>query len=223
MSRKKAEDNSIFDEFMPSIQGTENSEEFYYDDEISISEESSKPGKPFKRFVIPAAIVLVTTAFAAGINLTTNGKVEFGQGVLKLNACTPSLELSPVVGFVNESTAKFTLEAVDISGIPESCVGFDFLIRVYDESNQAPLVITDSADDETINVDYVRFSMLAGRNFAIIGRPNAYLEILDTSSVLDSQISVVYDAGAASGDLDNYADARDAYRVTVETFPTYTP
>jgi hypothetical protein len=222
MSRKKTAESSIFDEFMPSTAGL-GDEDFYSDDEILISEEETKSRKPFQRFVLPVSVVLIATAFAAGITLTNSGDVEFGQGVLGLKACTSSLELAPVVGFVNEDQAKFLLEAVDISGIPESCVGFDFLIRVFDESNQKPLVITDMANDETIQVDYVRFSMLAGRNFTIIGQPNAYLEILDTTSALDSQIAVVYDAGANSGDIDDYADARDAYRVTVETFPTYTP
>ena len=84
-------------------------------------------------------------------------------------------------------------------------------------------MITDLAADDTVRVDYVRFSMLAGRDFVMVGQPNAYLEILDTTSALDSQISVVYDAGASSGKIENYADARNAYRVTVETFPTYTP
>lgn len=220
MSRKKAADNSIFDDFMPSIEGRGSGEDFYSDDEILSSEAEARSRKPFQKFVLPAALVLVTTAFAAGINLTNSDSVEFGQGVLGLKACTPSLELAPVVGFVNEENT-FTLEAVDISGIPESCIGYDFLIRVYDEANQAPLTITDLSTDETIQVDYVRFSMLAGRDFAIIGQPNAYLEILDTTSALDSQIAVVYDAGVNSGNIENYADARDAYRVTVETFPTF--
>ena len=212
---------SSFDSYMPSIRGGNESDDFYSDD--FVEEVIEKPRKPFKRYLFPAALALVATAMAANISLGGEKSIEFGQGILELKACTPSLTLSPVVGFENEADAKFLLEAVDITGIPDSCIGYDFLIRVYDESNQAPLMITDSADDDTIQVDYVKFSMLAGRNFEIVGSPNAYLEILDTSTALDNQVAVVYDAGGAAGDIEDYADARTAYRITVETFPTLTP
>ena len=212
---------SSFDSYMPSIRGGNESDDFYSDD--FVEEVIEKPRKPFKRYLFPAALALVATAMAANISLGGEKSIEFGQGILELKACTPSLTLSPVVGFENEADAKFLLEAVDITGIPDSCIGYDFLIRVYDESNQAPLMITDSADDDTIQVDYVKFSMLAGRNFEIVGSPNAYLEILDTSTALDNQVAVVYDAGGVAGDIEDYADARTAYRITVETFPTLTP
>ena len=212
---------SSFDSYMPSIRGGNESDDFYSDD--FVEEVIERPRKPFKRYLFPAALALVATAMAANISLGGEKSIEFGQGILELKACTPSLTLSPVVGFENEADAKFLLEAVDITGIPDSCIGYDFLIRVYDESNQAPLMITDSADDDTIQVDYVKFSMLAGRNFEIVGSPNAYLEILDTSTALDNQVAVFYDAGGAAGDIEDYADARTAYRITVETFPTLTP
>lgn len=200
-----------------------NEEEFdvYYSDDV-IEEVVEAPKKSFNKFILPVVLIMAGTAMAANIAINGGTKVEFGQGILGLKACTPTLTLSPVLGFVNEADRNFILEAVDVSGIPDSCIGYDFLIRVYDESNQSPLMITDSADDDTIQVNYVRFSMLAGRDFVIVGSPNAYIDILDTSTALDSQVSVVYDAGAAAGNLQNYADARDAYRITVETFPTVT-
>ena len=221
MAKKKSTlGESSFDSYMPSMHGDTGSEDFYSDDEFEDVVERTK--KPFKRFLFPVALGLVATAMAANISLSGESSVEFGQGILELKACTPTLTLSPVVGFENDEEGRFLLEAVDITGIPDSCIGFDFLIRVYDESNQAPLMITDSADDDTIQVDYVKFSMLEGRNFEIVGSPNAYLEILDTSTALDNQVAVVYDAGGVAGDIDDYADARNAYRITVETFPTLT-
>jgi hypothetical protein len=220
MKKKSTLGDSSFDSFMPSSRDGANSEDFYSDDVFEDVEE--RPRKPIKRFAFPIALALVATATAANISLSGNQSVEFGQGILNLKACTPSLTLSPVVGFVNEGEAKFVFEAVDITGIPDSCIGYDFLIRVYDESNQAPLMVTDSADDDSIQVDYVRFSMLPDRDFAIVGSPNAYLEILDTSTALDNQVAVVYDAGGLAGDLEDYADARTAFRITVETFRTLT-
>jgi hypothetical protein len=220
MKKKSTLGDSSFDSFMPSTHDGANSEDFYSDDVFEEVEE--RPRKPIKRFLFPAALAMVATAMAANISFGGGQSVEFGQGILNLKACTPSLTLSPVVGFVNEGEAKFVFEAVDITGIPDSCIGYDFLIRVYDESTQAPLMVTDSADNDSIQVDYVRFSMLPDREFAIVGSPNAYLEILDTSTALDNQVAVVYDAGGLAGDLEDYADARNAFRITVETFPTLT-
>jgi hypothetical protein len=195
--------------------------EVYYSDDV-IEEVVASPKKSFNKFILPVVLLMAGGAMAANIAINNGGRVEFGQGILGLKACTPTLSLSPVVGYVNEGGVDFVLEAVDVSGIPDSCIGYDFLIRVYNESDQAPLMITDSADDDTIQVDYVRFSMLADRDFVIVGAPNAYLDILDTSTALDSQVSIVYDAGGSAGNIENYADARNAYRITVETFPTIT-
>jgi hypothetical protein len=219
--KKSTLGDSSFDSFMPSANGRSNYDDFYSDD---VSEEiDESPKSPLKRFLFPAALAMVGVAMAANISFGGGGSsVEFGQGILELKACTPSLTLSPVVGFANEGEAKFVFEAVDITGIPDSCIGYDFLIRVYDESSQAPLMVTDSADNDSIQVDYVRFSMLPDRKFAIVGLPNAYLEILDTSTALDNQVAVVYDAGGLAGDLEDYADSRNAFRITVETFPTLT-
>lgn len=218
LKKKSSWSESSFDAYMPSSHNEDEYFDSYSDDYVE--ESNKKQRRHLKKLVFPAALAVIATAMAANISLGSARNIEFGQGVLELKACTPSLSLSPVVSFVNQQDAKYVLEAVDIAGIPDDCIGYDFLIRLYDESNQSPLMITDSADDDTILVDYVRFSMLAGRDFVIVGSPNAYLEIQDTSTALDSQVAVVYDAGGAAGNLENYADARDAYRITVETFPT---
>jgi hypothetical protein len=62
--------------------------------------------------------------------------------------------------------------------------------------------------------------MLPGKDFVFVGTPNAYVDILDTSTTTDNQISIVYDAGALTGNLTHFTDARDTYKVTVETFKT---
>lgn len=206
---------------MSSVGEGESHDDFYSDDVYE--EDAQRIKKPFLKLIFPVAFAMVGVAMAANISFGGGSSSEFGQGTLGLKACTPTLSLAPVIGFFNEEDAKFLLEAVDITGIPDSCIGYDFLIRVYDESNQAPLMITDSADDDSIRVDYVRFSMLPNREFEIVGSPNAYLEILDTSTALDNQVAVVYDAGGLVGNTDNFADAKNAYRITVETFPTITP
>jgi len=197
--------------------------ERYYDDENFFEDqnEPAKKSKPrFQRFVKVFSFWLVGSAIAATITLSVNQNVEFGSGLTQLQKCTPTLTIAPVSGYENTGTGMFILDAVDISGIPDSCVGYDFQIKIWDKESQQPLKVTDSSLDATQQLDSVRVSMLPGKDFAFVGTPNAYVDILDTSTTTDNQISIVYDAGALTGNLTHFSDARDTYKVTVETFKT---
>jgi hypothetical protein len=195
----------------------------YYDDEF-IAEESTAPtGKVLsraRRFSILFALGMVSSAIAANVTLSFATGSEFGQGVMRVKACTPTLTIAPVSGYENSGSGTFTMDAVDISGIPDSCIGYDFVIKVWDDTTQSPLKVTDTSGNDSLLLDYVRVSMLAGKDFAMVGSPNAYVDILDTSTTTDNQISLVYDPGALQGNISHYADAKNVYKVTVETFKT---
>jgi len=195
----------------------------YYDDE-NFGEDLDKPIKKTRtraqRFVILLSFWLLGSAIAATITLSVNQNVEFGTGLTQLKKCTPTLAIAPVSGYENSGTGNYIIDAVDINGIPDSCIGYDFVIKIWDKEEQRPLYVTDSSLDATERIDFVRVSMLPGKDFVMVGTPNAYVEILDTSTATDNEISIVYDAGALTGDITHYADARDTYKVTVETFKT---
>jgi hypothetical protein len=200
-----------------------NEADSYYDDE-NYGEDLEKPAKKTKtraqRFVTLLSFWLLGSAIAATITLSVNQNVEFGTGLTQLQRCSPTLTIAPVSGYENSGTGTFTMDAVDINGIPDACIGHDFKIQIWDSETQLPLRVTDSSLDATQQVDFVRVSMLAGKDFVLVGTPNAYVDILDTSTATDNEISIVYDAGALTGDITHYADARDTYKVTVETFKT---
>lgn len=200
-----------------------NDTESYYDDD-NYGEEQADPTKKVRtraqRFLILFSIWLLGSAIAASITLSVNQNVDFGTGVTQLNKCTPTLSIAPVSGYENSGTGTYIIDAVDINGIPDSCIGYDFVIKIWDKEEQRPLYVTDSSLDETQRIDFVRVSMLPGKDFVMVGTPNAYVDILDTSTVTDNEISIVYDAGALTGDITHYADARNTYKVTVETFKT---
>jgi hypothetical protein len=204
--------------------GSKSSEtDSYYDDENFFDDQSEPTKKPrtrFQRFVKVLSFWLVGSAIAATITLSVNQNVEFGTGLTQLQKCTPTLTIAPVSGYENGGSGTFTMDAVDINGIPDSCIGYDFQIKIWDKDTQQPLKVTDSSLNASQQIDYVRVSMLPGKDFAIVGTPNAYVDILDTSTTTDNQISIVYDAGALTGDISHYADARNTYKVTVETFKT---
>ena len=200
-----------------------NDTESYYDDD-NYGEYQELPVKKTRtrtqRFVILLSFWLLGSAIAASITLSVNQNVEFGSGVTQLRKCTPTLSIAPVSGYENSGTGNYIIDAVDINGIPDSCIGYDFVIKIWDKEEQRPLYVTDSSLDATQRIDFVRVSMLPGKDFVMVGSPNAYVDILDTSTATDNEISIVYDAGALTGDLTHYADARDTYKVTVETFKT---
>jgi len=195
----------------------------YYDDE-NYGEDLDSPVKKTKtraqRFVTLLSFWLLGSAIAATITLSVNQNVEFGAGLTQLQKCTPTLTIAPVSGYENSGTGTYLIDAVDINGIPDSCIGYDFVIKIWDKEEQRPLYVTDSSLDATERIDFVRVSMLPGKDFVMVGTPNAYVDILDTSTATDNEISIVYDAGALTGDITHYADSRDTYKVTVETFKT---
>ena len=204
--------------------GDDSLEEFeYYDDEFVAEDGSTAKPRVLtkaRRFSMLFALGMLTSAIAANITLSFASGSEFGQGVKQLKACTPTLSITPVSGYENSGSGTFTMDAVDISGIPDTCIGYDFVIKVWDDTTQSPLKVTDTSGNDTILLDYVRVSMLPGKDFAMVGSPNAYVDILDTSTTTDNQISLVYDAGALQGNISHYADAKNVYKVTVETFAT---
>jgi hypothetical protein len=196
----------------------------FYSDDV-IDDEYQKSGSSKAKWFIPLAVVLTGATLTANINLNGGAVTEFGQGVVGVgNSCASNLQLSPVTSFYQQTDgltidrSRFLLEAIDVSGIPDSCIGSDFILRVYDNVNAAPLTVTDSSNDGSVRLDFVRFSMLPGRDFRIVGDVNAYMEILDTSTAL-SEVAVVFDAGGLEGDIGDYADPRNVYTITIESVP----
>jgi hypothetical protein len=120
--------------------------DFYYDDPV---EEVSGTRRNFKGVL--ALILLVVaggtylqTTLAANVNLNSGGRVEFGQGVSMVAACSGanSLTVTPNSEFVNASgSGAHYLKTITVSGIPVGCNGDDFQISVYDSTTSTALPI----------------------------------------------------------------------------------
>ena len=120
--------------------------DFYFDDPV---EEPKGARKNFKGVL--ALILLVVaggtylqTTLAANINLNSGSRVEFGQGVSMVAACSGanSLTVTPNSEFVNASgSGAHYLKSITVSGIPSECNGDDFAISVYDSTTSTALPI----------------------------------------------------------------------------------
>jgi hypothetical protein len=89
--------------------------------------ESLNKGLMFFVFLATSSIFVGNT-LAANIAIN-NGRVEFGQGVGKLKACSGSNSLTVKQG-AEYTNAGFKLKSVEISNIPTDCYGLDLIVSV---------------------------------------------------------------------------------------------
>ena len=120
--------------------------DFYYDDPV---EEPKGTRKNF-RGVLALILLFVAggtylqTTLAANISLNSGSRVEFGQGISMVAACSGanSLTVTPNSEFVNSSgSGAHYLKTITVSGIPSECNGDDFQISVYDSTTSTALPI----------------------------------------------------------------------------------
>lgn len=97
--------------------------------------------------VIAGAVTLSTT-LAAKLSLNTNGRTEFGQGVISTTSCDANgIKVTPINSFFNQQRAgTFTFNAIQLERISANCAGKDFIIKVLNQDGQA-LEITNNGDE----------------------------------------------------------------------------
>jgi len=118
----------------------------YYDDPVEEPVVKRKQPKAIFASVLLlfAGGLFLNTTLAANINISTGGKVEFGQGMTITTACSGAsvLTATPNSSFINTSgSGSFYFNNVTVSGIPSSCNGVDFTLSVYDSSTSSALPI----------------------------------------------------------------------------------
>jgi hypothetical protein len=119
---------------------------YYHDDPVEEPVIKRKQPKAIFASVLLlfAGGLFLNTTLAANINISTGGKVEFGQGMTITAACSGSsvLTVTPRTSFVNVSgSGDFYFNSVTVSGIPAGCNGVDFLLSVYDSTTSSALPI----------------------------------------------------------------------------------
>ena len=193
-------------------------------------EDAPKPRKKIKRASGVALLVyaVIGAALAQTITLNTNGRVEFGQGVVTLKACDSfiNISLSPSSAtfsgtrangssYVNQSRVK----NIKFSGLDtKACNGKRIKVQLFDNVNAASMNLF--TDTESISVDKVILVINPDRNtdradaITLLNGKGQNIGYADAFQFLD------YDPDTALYTLifaSPLALMSDVYRLTVET------
>ncbi len=169
-------------------------------------EDEIEPGSRWSRKLIALFLILcipVGTTLASNISIGSSSPIEFGQGVQKLVTCAPNapIFLRPRNAFVNApgSGAQYKFTGFSLEGIQNTCVGYDFVIRAYGQSD-SPLPIFDANKTE------LRVYQSLGDAFSTNASDG-----ITFSNVAFGQFVATFDAPVSA--------STEVYRITIETFP----
>jgi hypothetical protein len=105
-----------------------------------------KSTRIFLGFGLLVAVIGIGSTFASTISINANQDIEFGQGVQKSIFCggEESITVTPISSFANnEELGTFGFTGITISDIPEKCSDRDFIIKTYDNNqNASPLILS---------------------------------------------------------------------------------
>jgi hypothetical protein len=207
----------------------ENQDEYFeYTDDPDFEEIQPRGGRRLFAFSFYGALVALGVTFGANIVLSSgNGTgVQFGQGVTQIVKCTGSVNitLTPYAGFQNASGGGFFgLDSVILENVHQDCVGEDFIIKVYSNSDSSPLVLSDSATGVSSYQTFTstRFYWSDSVTVSTLGSQYTDVELLnDTSTSTDfttnaTAFQITFDPDTAA----NFADTKNVYKITLETAP----
>jgi hypothetical protein len=198
-----------------------------FDDlENEVSEDAESGLSKF--FLKAMLTVFAVVGIAYGANLTLNvngaGKAEFGQGRILAAACDTNggINVTPYTGFFNQSgSGKFSLDSIILENVDAACVGDDFILQVFSNSDANPLTISETATSPGVYQGFtsVRFYFQDSSTVTMMSNQYTDVEILtDTSTATEfdsnqSSFQLTFDADTYA----NFADAKDVFKITLQT------
>jgi hypothetical protein len=208
----------------------ENSAEYFeYTDDPEIEEIQPRGGRRLFAFSFYGALLTLGVTFGANIviNSTSGSGIEFGQGVTQTVNCqgTRDITVTPYAGFQNASGGGyFGLDSIILENIHQDCVNKDFIIKLWDNTSNTPLVLTDSTTasgpNETFTATRIHWSDSV--TVRVMGSQFTDVDIMnDTSTSTDftnneTGFWISFDADPNNT---NWANTKYVYKITVETAP----
>lgn len=211
------------------LSGNENENEYFeYTDDPDFEEIQPNGGRRLFAFSFYGTLLTLGITFGANIALNSGSGtgLEFGQGKTLTISCqsTVPVVMTPYAGFQNASGGGFFgLDSIILEGVHQECVGKDFIIKVYNNTGDTPLTLTDSATSVSTYDTFTstRFYWSDSVTVSTMGSQYTDVELLnDTSTATDfdaneTAFQITFDADNAS----NFADTKNAYKITLETTP----
>jgi hypothetical protein len=133
----------------------------------------------------------IKTTLAANIRLSSGTAIEFGQATSQAVACSggESLTLAPQSTFVNAANGSgiYSLSAIKVANIPNSCFGVNFQLRAYGTSSSTPLAIFNTTSTEAIvNYEATGVSLRAPKTGISVSGSTGTFTVTFTSPVAQS-------------------------------------
>ena len=207
----------------------ENEEEYFeYTDDPDFEEVQPRGGRRLFAFSFYGALVALGVTFGANIVISAGGStgIQFGQGITQIVNCAGNVNitLTPYAGFQNASGGGFFgLDSIILENVHQNCVGDDFIIKVWSNTDNSPLVLSDSATGVSTYQTFTstRFFWSDSVTVRTLGSQYTDVELLnDTSTSTDftsnqTAIQITFDPDTVA----NFADAKNIYKITLETAP----
>lgn len=207
----------------------ENEEEYFeYTDDPDFEEVQPRGGRRLFAFSFYGALVALGVTFGANIVISSGGStgIQFGQGITQIVNCAGNVNitLTPYAGFQNASGGGFFgLDSIILENVHQNCVGDDFIIKVWSNTDNSPLVLSDSATGVSTYQTFTstRFFWSDSVTVRTLGSQYTDVELLnDTSTSTDftsnqTAIQITFDPDTVA----NFADAKNIYKITLETAP----
>ena len=207
----------------------ENEDEYFeYTDDPDFEEVQPRGGRRLFAFSFYGALVALGVTFGANIVIGSGGGtgIQFGQGITQTVTCAGSVNitLTPYAGFQNASGGGFFgLDSIILENVHQSCVGDDFIIKVWSNTSNSPLVLSDSATSVSTYQTFTstRFYWSDSVTVRTMGSQYTDVELLnDTSTSTDfTSNSTAFQITFDPDTVANFADAKDIYKITLETAP----
>lgn len=200
------------EEVDPGLDSEIDDEEIWYADD-PVADPKIDWYYKLRSFAPIAIVLLVSTIYLPStvggkFSLNSGSSIyEFGQGVAKAFPCSNSnnLTITPNAQFTNASNSTGThyFKSITFAGIPSSCIGVDFIVSAYDNSDSNPLALYNVDN----RIAYV--SMDPGPVFSP-GLNSKGLTVQTNTPVSGFySFTLTFDSPVA--------DARQVYKVTVQT------
>jgi hypothetical protein len=203
-------------------------EYFEYTDDPDFEETKPRGGRRLFAYSFYGSLLTLGITFGANIAINSGGSgIEFGQGVTQTVNCqgTRNITVTPYAGFQNASGGGyFGLDSIILENIHQDCVNKDFIIKLWDNTSNTPLVLTDSTTasgpNETFTATRIYWSDSV--TVRVMGSQFTDVDIMnDTSTSTDftnneTGFWISFDADPNNT---NWANTKNVYKITVETAP----
>jgi len=203
-------------------------EYFEYTDDPDFEETQPRGGRRLLAFSFYGALVGLGVTFGASIviNAGSGTGIDFGQGISQTVNCAGAVNitLTPYAGFQNASGGGFFgLDSVILENVHQNCVTKDFILKVWNNTGDSPLVLSDSATSVSTYETFTatRFYWSDSVTVRTLGSQYTDVEFIsDTTTATDFNANETAFQITFDGDLAaSFADTKNVYKITLETAP----